>query len=377
MFYIIQFILTSRGYRIFIFLYSYGKMNYQINILKKEHITRRMSIFSQHEITTISIESKINGVANQHEKNLPALSELNECVVFVGSNFDEKRHHSYPEIVTNLEKKSKRGRKPKEIPASKKVRKIQGNGKYMNSQTSYYVKSQTIPGKIYKAKVFRNGSVQIPGIRMSDMSDGINALIEIKKVVYKAINYTPTPEDLENKNIRITMRNYRWRFANDNEKILNIDTLLTELVNIANGVPMNNKQTNKLPGVLDIYDIKYNPERFQGLVFRIRSSNDKDNTSIKIFKSGKVNISTKENTDDVEFIKSWIETFINMSNGVLTIDKTVVPKNNRKKENSKKKNKEVYSTVTNSNDITNSNIDTSIIETEMAELDITGRISQE
>jgi hypothetical protein len=110
----------------------------------------------------------------------------------------------------------------------------------MNSQTSYYVKSQTTPGKIYKAKVFRNGSVQIPGIRMSDMSDGINALIEIKKVLYKAINYTPTPEDLENKNIRITMRNYRWKFVNDNEKILNIDTLLTELTNIANGMPMNN-----------------------------------------------------------------------------------------------------------------------------------------
>lgn len=315
-------------------------MNYQINILKKEHITRTIMLFSQHEITTISIESKINGVANQHEKNLPSLSELNECVVFVGSNFDEKRHHSYPESSPqNIENKSKRGRKPKEIPASKKVRKIQGNGKYMNSQTSYYVKSQTTPGKIYKAKVFRNGSVQIPGIRMSDMSDGINALIEIKKVVYKAINYTPTPEDLENKNIRITMRNYRWKFVNDNEKILNIDTLLTELTNIANGNPMNNKQTSILPGILDMHDIKYNPERFQGLVFRIRSSNEKDNTSIKIFKSGKVNISTKENTDNVEFIKSWIETFINTSNGVLTIDKTIVPKSGRGKGISKKKNK--------------------------------------
>ena len=315
-------------------------MNYSNNILNKEYTTRQMKLFSQHEITTISIESKINGVNNQHEKTLPSLSELNDIVVFVGSNFDEKRHHSYPEMtIANTEKKSKRGRKPKEIPASKKVRKIQGNGKYMNSQTSYYVKSKTIPGKIYKAKVFRNGSVQIPGIRMSDMSDGINALMEIKKVVYKAINYTPTPEDLDNTNIRITMRNYRWKFVEDNDKILNIDTLLAELLNVSNGIPMNSKQLNKLPGILDIHDIKYNPERFQGLVFRIRSSNEKDNTSIKIFKSGKVNISTKENTDDVDFIKSWIETFISTSNGVLTIDKTVVPKSTRNKGSSKKKDK--------------------------------------
>jgi hypothetical protein len=98
--------------------------------------------------------------------------ELTDDIQRIVSPFFKKVNPEYLAILNKP--KSNRGRKPKK-DNKKKKRKKQGTGDQFSSQMTFDIKSK-IPGKLYKIKLFRKGSIQIPGSRELENADIIEPL---------------------------------------------------------------------------------------------------------------------------------------------------------------------------------------------------------
>lgn len=254
--------------------------------------------FTQLAISTITISAQFNNV-RCHEKTLPSLCKANEKVVRIASNYGDEIYPGYtpPPVVV----KSNRGRKKNKV---KKQRQIQGSGKFMNSQTTFYVVKAE---GVYKIKVFRTGEIQIPGIKTDDFTDIRRAIDETRTVLSAALGLDrddcPLHTHEDGTQIQIVMKNYQW--AIDNTKwIINLELLKIKL----------REQYNTFPGIiLDKLDISFNPERYQGLLFKIRLTDERENSTFKVFKSGKINITIKSNVDNIQHFKAWFLDFLRNS----------------------------------------------------------------
>lgn len=125
---------------------------------------QKCSLFTNIKDTTTTINAKISNF-KCHERDLTAAVEPNKYVLTVDSNYGSKRYPNYQ--LPEKKQKSNRGRKPKPPPLKKKNKK----GKEFNSQVTFKVTGRDYGGdivpataKIFIFKVFRNGSVQIPGL---------------------------------------------------------------------------------------------------------------------------------------------------------------------------------------------------------------------
>ena len=105
--------------------------------------------------------------------NEPHPFEPDVRIVTIGSNYGEKALAGYIPPEKKPKTKSNRGRKPKPPKVKKR---ILGNGRYLNTQITFVIKSSLIPGKVYKTKVFRNGVYQIPGVLCADFADAVEPL---------------------------------------------------------------------------------------------------------------------------------------------------------------------------------------------------------
>jgi TATA-box binding protein (TBP) (component of TFIID and TFIIIB) len=181
-----------------------------------------------------------------------------------------------PDYKEEKEKKktSNRGRKPKE--KKKNIRKSQGTGKCFGSQISFWVMSDVSTKKLFKIKAFRNGRLVIPGGLEPSIRD-VRVACEHVRAAMAAIFV----EDVELVELYSVMRNYKFRIK-DIKLRVNLDKVFQILFKI--------KQENTEK---NLYSIKYNVERYPGLNIKfstpIKRNKDK-RTTIKMFKSGKVNI---------------------------------------------------------------------------------------
>lgn len=124
--------------------------------------TYKGSLFEPLLMSTANINLKIPQISEIIDKVDHIVNfEPTEIVPRIASNFCSAILPKYDAEVINKEK-SNRGRKPK-TDKQKKKRKKQGNGKEFNSQMTFDVKSPDIEKKHYKIKMFRKGSIQIPG----------------------------------------------------------------------------------------------------------------------------------------------------------------------------------------------------------------------
>jgi TATA-box binding protein (TBP) (component of TFIID and TFIIIB) len=254
--------------------------------------------FTQLTISTITISAQFDNI-QCHEKTLPSLCTANDRVVRIASNYGDVIYPGYtlPPVVV----KSNRGRKKNKV---KKQRQIQGSGKFMNSQTTFYVIHS---GGVYKIKVFRTGKIQIPGIKTDDFTDIVRALGETQSVLSTALGLSndgcPLHTYEDGRQIQIVMKNYQW--AIDNPKwIINLELLKNKL---------REKHDTFTGIVLDKHDISFDPESYQGLLFKIRLTDERENSTFKVFKSGKINITIKNNVDNIHQFKSWFLDFLQTS----------------------------------------------------------------
>jgi hypothetical protein len=255
--------------------------------------------------------------------------------------------------------KKKRGRKKKDR-ANKKTRRPQGSGKYMNSQMTIMVfipfedidltinadnyicnamqrdyehnhehnheqnttkiqkqvnhqlidgqerkqieitntkdADKNIGGVIYKVKIYRNGTISIPGIKKSDLSDAVPVINivcnylsyelckNVKPLILKSVTRNYTTE-IKYANIRINISEF--------EKCMMIEKAL------------DNKKAHDDPTKMGIVYVGYNRERFFALFIKFERPDvlrdDKD-TTIKVLESGKVNIDGANSDIDAKYL---------------------------------------------------------------------------
>lgn len=188
------------------------------------------------QITTITIDASCANISfNEKELNDTVISKLHlivsndDKILKISSNFidpdiisDELLQQiklKEEEIILNSDVK-KRGRKKKDITQYfVQQRKKQGTGKHFNSQITFMIKSFVIPGKIYNIKLFRTGSIGVPGI---------NSLDDIKNVLIYLVNKLKNVFDSDQlllSPITPKMINYKTFFVIPNNYILNYNRL--------------------------------------------------------------------------------------------------------------------------------------------------------
>lgn len=164
-------------------------MNFKFSPKDLENYKSSELLFSPFENSTCSVNGLLTNVRFEEEEIIDFL-ECRGNILRMDCNFG----HVISEKYMNMqpEKKSNRGRKKKE--RTRKSRKYQGDGTCFNSQITFtvlgthirripyvpdkhHLKTIKLGGgkesvtKEYKIKVFRNGSITVPGILTEDMSD--------------------------------------------------------------------------------------------------------------------------------------------------------------------------------------------------------------
>jgi hypothetical protein len=172
-------------------------MNFEFSARNLEIFKHAELLFSPFENSTCSVNGVLTNVKFEEEEIINFLS-CDGNILRMDCNFGHVISERY--ISMQPEKKSNRGRKKKE--RTRKTRKYQGDGTCFNSQITFtvlgthirkipfvpdkhHLKTIKVGGgkesvtKEYKIKVFRNGSVTVPGILTEDMSDLSGPLHEI------------------------------------------------------------------------------------------------------------------------------------------------------------------------------------------------------
>ena len=236
-------------------------------------------------------------------------------ILKIGCNYGECLSDLYLELTKPI-KKSNRGRKKKIKKLSN--RKVQGNGKYFNSQLTFTIMDNESIDRFYHLKLFTNGTIQIPFV-CNENIDSIKYIIEkviniIKEFdgVKKNIN-----NDIEIEYIKSIMRNYKFNIV-DTTLFIDLNKFRKVILNFKSYIENNNSIDEDSEFYIsdintDLYDehfeelnaltltlVKHSSERYVGFLLKFMTpieSNIKKQSTVKIFSSCKFNLdgcNTKE-----------------------------------------------------------------------------------
>lgn len=255
-------------------------------------------------LSTITVEAKISNI-NFKEKELIELLSLEDKsdIIKIGCNFNEYISDTYLELTKPV-KKSNRGRKKKVKPLSN--RKVQGNGKYFNSQITFTVLDSIDKNKFYHLKLFTNGTIQIPYVcneNIEIIKPIINIIInKIENLKNIKVN---SDENIEIVYIKSIMRNYKFNLI-EPEIYIDLYKFQNILLNYKN--EQNDLDIYKLYN-LELSLIKFFPERYTGIILKFKTpipENQNKLTTVKIFSSGKINIDGSNSLIESNNIKEII-----------------------------------------------------------------------
>lgn len=227
--------------------------------------------FNEKELNDIVID-KLKSIVFNDNKILKISSNfIDPDIISNELEIDMKKKEEEVELNNNIKK---RGRKKKDITQFyTQQRKKQGTGKHFNSQITFMIKSFIIPNKIYNIKLFRTGSIGVPGINsLDDIKDILNYLVDKLKFVFDN-------DQLILSDINPKMINYKTFFTINNDYILNYN----RLKNILNE---NHKDMLYMP--ITIQKDKNNCLSIRPLY--VDKSGNKKQYLIEMFLSGKTNI---------------------------------------------------------------------------------------
>lgn len=230
-----------------------------------------------------------------HEKDLISAMNPTGRIKRMTCNFGEFDNPDY-KFPAPPKKKSNRGRKPKQ--KKKNIRRTQGSGKHFNSLVTFWVLSRDIRGKFYKVKGFRNGAWEVPGGLREDMTDIIDAVTIAGRAIGECLL-----TDVKIKEAYSVMRNYKTIVIGDDIR-LDINAMYARLVQDAK---------DKMVDVAGVNEVRYNPERYPGLVIKFSTpiqGNPGKKTTIKIFKSGKINIDGSISPESAHQHYYWLRWYI-------------------------------------------------------------------
>jgi hypothetical protein len=284
----------------------------------KELNKNNESIFSDPEPSTITTQGLMEPISFNEQEIFDMLEEPTGQIMIIGCNYGEKFNVNYvpPEVVV----KSGRGRKAK--PKIKNKRKVNGNGRYLNSQITFVI--QHPKTKInYKIKLFRNGVFQVPGVKEPSMIDLLEPVEILRQYLEK--NFL---EKVRVLHFNAVMRNYKVKLLNTD---MRVDLVYLEyIINFYKNYkifkpfidrelkglrPVQAERAIKFVGksnILNIAEINYNTDKYfcLNLKFYRTMPNDKDNkTTVKLLKKGKINFDGGNSELEMLELYYWL-TFI-------------------------------------------------------------------
>jgi len=252
--------------------------------------------------TTFTMEGFLTNVMF-HESELIQRVIPDEDIVIVKCNYGKCIYEGYTE-PTRV-KTSNRGRKRKE--KKRKQRKVQGTGNDFNSQISFHVRSCNdadtferdgmliVPptAAVYKFKVFRNGVIQLPGVRPDIIEDVLGCVAKLVSFLNTVLHTFVTDGSKISRavNLNPVMKNYKFAVITDG-KMVDLSKLREvlqeerrqQIAAAQNGVEL-------APGTR-IFDAKYNRSDTKlSIEFSTPIPKKKDKkTRVNIFMRGKINI---------------------------------------------------------------------------------------
>ena len=270
-----------------------GKISINIINLIEEFSRPKICIFGKLNPSTLTAQGLLSNVCF-HERDLIYAINPSGRIKKMTCNYGESYNKDFEEEKIKI-KHTNRGRKPKE--KRRNIRKNQGNGKYFNSQLTFWIQSLHIPSKHYKIKLFRNGTIEIPGGLETSMGDVVSAVEVVRKSMGECL-----AENVNVVELYSIMRNYKFETLSGDIRI-NISKLYNVFVESYN---------NKCPELINMTEIKYNIERYPGLIIKFATPiprNPSKQTTIKMFQSGKVNIDGAISEYCALYYYHWINDF--------------------------------------------------------------------
>ena len=302
--------------------YSHIYLNNKINLYKGASQTK---IFTELMPSTLTAKGKFSRINFIEEDIIDMLSTpVGGYILKIGCNYGVKINLTPNYIKPPIKvRTSNRGRKPKIKPVSK--RKMQGSGDFFSSQITFDIYNPN-NSKIYKIKLFRNGGFQVPGINKPDMTD----LIVPIKILQTYLKEEFMDDSIEIEYFISVMRNYICRIENNNLliRLNDLETLLKGLKEMENTEPiielvdLLHTKYNLLCGniikdyigqknnTIGIAEMQNNCERYSGLIIKfyrpVPWRMDK-RTTIKVLRSGKINIDGGNSIEESYELYHWLE----------------------------------------------------------------------
>lgn len=308
-----------------------GTTKYSINQLKnnikyyKGLLNTEDKLFTELLPSTLTAKGKFNNICFNEEEIIDMLTVPDGGYILkIGCNYGEiiNKNPGYAKPLPRI-RISNRGRKPKTKPKSK--RKLQGSGRYFSSQMTFEIYNED-NGKIYKIKLFRNGGFQVPGVNKPDMSDLIKPICILRdylrdefldesiNVVYFISVMRNYICKINNNQLLIRLNELETLFKQykdeyDNNPIYDlVDNINIDIIpNIKNEIKEYIGEKNNIIGMAEIQN---NCERYFGLILKFyRPVPWKMNkrTTIKILRSGKINIDGGNSIEEAYELYHWLE----------------------------------------------------------------------
>lgn len=300
--------------------YSKRQLDNRIDVYRRNLKTDK--ILTELLPSTLTAKGSFNNVSFNEEDIIEMLTKpVGGYILSIGCNYGVIINPS-PDYMPPPKKirTSKRGRKPKNRPKSK--RKLQGSGKYFSSQITFEIYNVSNK-KIYKIKLFRNGGFQVPGVNKPDMSDLIAPILILRNYLREEF----MDETIDVQYFISVMRNYICKIYDSNVLIrLNeLETLLKNFKEADSTIDIDElcsefdttmlEEIKKYMGsennnTIGIAEIQNNCERYFGLILKFHRPvpwKMNKRTTIKVLRSGKINIDGGNSIEEGLELYYWIE----------------------------------------------------------------------
>lgn len=294
------------------------------------------SYYNDMTLTTITVESKLSNIKFKSCSLFPLLSLSDKVpeIIKIGCNYGEYISDKYIKLTTPV-KKSNRGRKKKDKPVTN--RKVQGNGKYFNSQITFTILDKNLDNdKYYHLKLYTNGTIQITYVCYEDITL-IYPIIDLVVNTIKSIDSIKIDinENIDILYLKSIMRNYKFNINLENTFIdLNkLRLILLEFKDYQFN-ELKDKELKKFQSIneydydllmsLDIGLIKCNFEKYTGIIVKFNTpilDKPEKLTTVKIFSSGKINIDGSNSYDESNIIKKIISSLIYYNKSTIIYNK--------------------------------------------------------
>jgi hypothetical protein len=293
----------------------------------------KKSLFSKLEPSTLTAQGILTNIKCTEKTFIESIPDPTGDIIMIVCNFGEKFNKTY--IAPKKKSTSGRGPKPKPKPVSK--RKPQGTGKHLNSQITFGIKNPA-NDKIYKIKMFRTGTLQIPGVLKPSMIDIIKPVQILRDFINKHLKF-----GVEIKEFKSVMRNYKTRLLNPKYHV-DLKTLETIILQEKKNEshhkfikrmlePYATDRRRRIISQIPIYnpmriaEISYNPDRCMSLIvkfYRPIPTNPFKKVTIKLLKKGKINFDGFNSELEVREVYYWLHHIYHKYRNQILIDITKI-----------------------------------------------------